>query len=222
MKDVAVHDRPREKLDRSGAGTLGDNELLAVVIGHGRRAGGALTVANDVLAAAEGVQGLTRLHRAQLERIAGIGPAQAARVLAAVELGRRTLTVPERIRPRFLTPEDAGAFLLPRFGAHPVERFGVLLLDVRYRLLGTRLLSVGTLDASLAQPRDLYREALLAAAPVVLAFHNHPSGDPTPSPEDVALTRRLKAAGVVVGVTLLDHVVLADRRFCSMRHMNLI
>jgi DNA repair protein RadC len=222
MKHIAVHDRPREKLERCGAETLGDNELLAVVIGHGRRQGGALAVANDVLAAAGGVQELTRLHRALLERVPGVGPAQAARILAAVELGRRTLTTPQRERPRFLTPEDAGAYLLPRFGAYPVERFGALLLDVRYRLIATRLLSVGGLDASLAHPREVFREALLAGAAVVLVFHNHPSGDPEPSEEDVASTARLKAAGAVIGVTLLDHLVLADSRYCSMRQMGLI
>ena len=96
-----------------------------------------------------------------------------------------------------------------------------MLLDVRYRLLGLRVLSVGSVDASLAEPRQLFREALLAAAPVVIAFHNHPSGDPTPSTDDVALTRRLKVAGDVVGVTLLDHVILADARYCSMRELRL-
>lgn len=222
MKNIVPDDRPREKLGRHGVGALGDNELVALVIGHGPQRVGALAVANAVLGAAGGVQGLPRLHHAQLERISGVGRAQAARILAAVELGRRTLTAPEHERPRFLTPDDAGAFLLPRFGAHPVERFGALLLDTKYRLVGTRLLSVGSLDASLAHPRELFREALLTSAAVVVAFHNHPSGDPTPSQDDVLLTRRLKLAGELVGVALLDHVVLGDSRYCSMRQMGLI
>lgn len=222
MKDIAAHDRPREKLERNGVGAMGDNELLAILIGHGAGPSTALTSANGVLAASDGVQGLPKLHRAHLELVPGIGPAQAGRIIAAIELGRRTLTSPARERPRFLTPADTAAFLLPRYGSFAVERFGVLLLDSRYRLLGERLLSVGSVDASLASPRELLREALLAAAPVTVAFHNHPSGDPSPSREDVALTRRLKLAGSVVGVTLLDHLILADTRYCSLRQENLM
>jgi DNA repair protein RadC len=222
VRDVAAHDRPREKLARCGTGSLGDNELLAILIGHGTGSSSALSSANAVLSLADGVQGLPKLHRAHFEQVPGIGPAQASRIIAAVELGRRTLTTPARDRPRFLKPADIAAYLLPRFGAHPVERFGALLLDARYRLLAVRLLSVGSIDASLAEPRELLREALLAAAPVAVAFHNHPSGDPSPSPDDVALTRRLKTAGNVVGVALLDHVILADARYCSLREMNLV
>lgn len=222
MNEVALHDRPREKLERSGVGVLGDNELLAILIGHGSSRSNALASANGVLAVADGVHGLPRLRRAQLERVAGIGPAQACRIIAAIELGRRTLTTPERDRPRFRTPAETAAYLLPRYGAHPVERFGVLLLDTRYRLMGVRLLSVGSIDSSLAHPRELLREALLASAPAAVAFHNHPSGDPEPSADDIAVTRRLRMAGQVVGVTVIDHLILADARYCSMREKGLV
>lgn len=218
----APHDRPREKLNRNGVGALGDEELLAVVMGHGAGRLPASAMASAVLAMAGGVHGLPKLHRSHLERVAGVGPAQASRIVAAVELGRRTLTTPPSIRPRFLRPADLAAYLLPTFGAYPVERFGVLLLDTRYRLIGVRLLSVGSVDTSLAHPRELLREALVAGAPVVVAFHNHPSGDPDPSSEDVALTRRLRLAGQVVGVTLLDHVILADVGYRSLREMGLM
>lgn len=222
MHDVATHDRPREKLARSGVSALGDNELIAIVIGHGAGRSTALESANAVLAIADGVHGLTRLHRRHLEQAVGIGPAQASRILAAVELGRRTLTTPAHERPRFLTPADTAAFLLPRYGAHPVERFGVLLLDIRQRLLGVRLLSTGSLDASVAQPRELLCEALLASASIAVAFHNHPSGDPTPSRDDIMLSRRLRMAGQVVGVEVADHVILADTRYCSLRELKLM
>jgi DNA repair protein RadC len=222
MHELATHDRPREKLDRHGAAALGDNELLAVLIGHGRRGTDALAVANHVLASSSGVRGLTRIRREQLTGIPGVGPAQAGRVLAAVELGRRTLTVPDTLRPRFATPRDAALYLLPHYGAYPVERFGVLLLDTRHRLISTRVLSVGSLDASLGHPREVFREALLAGAAAVVAFHNHPSGDPIPSRDDVSLTERLQQAGSVVGVPLVDHVILADDRYCSLREMGLI
>lgn len=222
VKHLAPHDRPREKLERGGVASLGDNELLAVLIGHGSGGSSAIVSANDVLAMAGGVHGLPTLRREQLERIVGIGPAQAGRILAAVEIGRRTLMTPEGARPQFLTPAHIAEFLLPRYGAHSVERFGVLLLDTRYRLIAARLLSVGSLDASLANPREVLREALLAAAPVLVAFHNHPSGDPSPSGDDIQLTRRLKIAGGVVGVALLDHMILARTTYCSMQEMKLL
>jgi DNA repair protein RadC len=217
MKDVAEQDRPREKLERTGVGALGDHELLAILIGHGSGGAPVLASASGVLAVANGVHGLPRLRRAHLERVPGIGPAQASRIIAAVELGRRTLTTPVTERPQFRAPAETAAYLLPRFGAHPVERFGVMLLDTRYRLMGVRLLSIGSIDSSLAHPRELLREALLASAPVAVAFHNHPSGDPEPSADDIAVTRRLRMAGQLVGVAVLDHLILADARYCSLR-----
>ena len=107
--------------------------------------------------------------------------------------------------------------LLPQFGAYPVERFGVLLLDARYRLIRTRILSWGARDASMAHPREVFREATLAAASAVVLFHNHPSGDARPSREDVALTRRLVGAGRIMGIDVVDHIVLADNTYWSMR-----
>jgi DNA repair protein RadC len=217
MYELAPVDRPREKLARSGVGALGDNELLAIVLGHGGAGASALTVANRVLAMAGGVHGLTRLHRDQLARVPGIGPAQAGRIQAAVELGRRTLLTVAPERPQFLHARDMAAYLLPQFGAFPVERFGIMLLDTRYRLLSTRLVSTGSLDTSVANPRDIFREALLAGAAAIVAFHNHPSGDAAPSPEDFTLTARLRAAGEIVGVELVDHLILADVEYCSIR-----
>jgi DNA repair protein RadC len=222
MTEIAPGDRPREKLQQNGVAALGDNELLAVLIGHGTRGVTSLALANEVLALASGVHGLTRLHPRQLARVPGIGPVQASRVLAAVELGRRTLLTAARERPRFLQPRDAAAYLLPRYGAFPVERFGVALVDTRSRLLATRLLSVGSLDTSVGNPREVFREALLAGAGGVVVFHNHPSGDATPSRDDIALTLRLRRAGVLVGIDLIDHVILADTQFCSLREAGVL
>lgn len=222
MNELAPHDRPREKLQKSGVTALGDNELLALLLGHGSSGVTALSLANEILSLAGGAHGLTRLHRDQLARIPGIGPAQASRVLAGVELGRRTLLVSARARPRFLQPRDIAAFLLPQYGAHPVERFGVVLLDTRYRLLSTRVISVGSLDASTAHPREVFREALVAGAAAAVVFHNHPSGDPTPSRDDIEITARMKQAGEVVGVELIDHLILADTHYCSMKESRVL
>jgi DNA repair protein RadC len=217
LRDLSPQDRPREKLERGGAAALGDNELLAVVIGHGTAGAGALDVANGLIAAAGGVHGLTRMHRDQIACVPGLGIALASRVQAAVELGRRTLLRPPPERPRVRTPADAAELLLPQYGAHPVERAGVLMLDAKHRLIRIQMISTGSLDTSLMHPREVFRPAVILGAAAVIVFHNHPSGDPSPSPDDLALTRRLVHAGAVIGVDLVDHVVLADSRYCSIR-----
>lgn len=217
VRGLAPGDRPREKLAQHGPSSLGDNELLAVVMGHGSRHGSALDLANLVLARVDGVVGLTRSSLDQLRRVHGVGAAKAAQVLAAVELGRRTLLSPAAPRAPFTAPRDVAAFLMPRFSAREVEHFGVMLLDSRHRLVKAHALTIGTLDFAVVHPRDVFRSALEANAASVVLFHNHPSGDPSPSEEDVSLTRRLVAAGEIVGVEVLDHVVLADARYFSFR-----
>jgi DNA repair protein RadC len=217
VKDLAPHDRPREKLARHGAGALGDNELLAVVLGRGTVACGALELANLVLREIGGLVGLTRVGHAQLHRLAGVGPVRAAQMLAAIELGRRTLLTRTAGRTRFSSPREVAAHLLPQVGARGGEQYGVCLFDARHGLLKSLVLSVGTADASLVHPRDIFREAVLAEAAAIVLFHNHPSGDPSPSQADVALTDRLVAAASLMGIELLDHIILADSRYYSFR-----
>ena len=216
MRLLAPHDRPREKLDRLGSSVLGDNEFLAVILGHGYHRASALDIANRVLGAAGGVHGLTRLSEGQLRRVAGVGPARAAQILAAVELGRRTLARSPAQRTLLRSPRDVAAYLLPRYGAGLVEQFGLLMLDTKHRVLRATVLSIGTLDASLVHPREVFRAAAAGAAALVL-FHNHPSGDPTPSVDDVALTERMVQAGTLMGIDVIDHVVLADVRYFSFK-----
>jgi DNA repair protein RadC len=199
--------------------TLGDNELLAVLIGHGTAGTNALGVANRLLAVSAGVHGLTRMHRDELARVPGVGSALAARILAAIELGRRTLTASPPARPQLASPREAAGYLLPRFGAFPVERFGALLLDARHRPIRATLLSSGSRDASLVHPREVFREAMLAAASAIVVFHNHPSGDATPSADDFTLTRRLITAGDLIGIQVVDHLILADNAYYSFREM---
>ncbi|MEO6214152.1 MAG: DNA repair protein RadC [Vicinamibacterales bacterium] len=216
MKSLALHDRPREKLERLGASALGDNELLAIVLGHGRARVSALDLANMVLGTG-GLHGLVRARHDELQRLPGIGAARAAQVMAAIELGRRTLARGREARPQMSSPRTAAEYLLPQFGNRPVEQFGVLLLDTKHRVLRASILSVGTLDASIVHPREVFREATAAGAAALVLFHNHPSGDPEPSDDDVRLTERLMAAGVLMGIDVLDHIVLADVKYYSFR-----
>jgi DNA repair protein RadC len=216
MRALGQEDRPREKLERHGVSALGDNELLALVIGHGTRGADALSLANRLLSAAGGVAGLTRMDRGALHAVPGVGAVGAARIQAAVEIGRRTLARAMPPRRQIVSPRDAADVLLPEHGAHPVERVGIMLLDTRHRVLRVQLVSSGVADASVATPRDVFRAAIAGGAAAVILFHNHPSGDLEPSKEDLDLTERMAAAGEVLGVHLLDHLILADRAFVSL------
>lgn len=210
-------DRPREKLSRVGVDALGDNEVMAIVLGHGRRPRSALEVATGLLAAVGGLHGLTRVSIDELQRLPGIGPVRAMQLVAAVELGRRTLTRPRVAREQILTPRDAAAYLMPRFSGRAVEHFGLVLLDVRHRVIRTTMLTTGGLDSAPVDPRDVFREATTGRAAAIVLFHNHPSGDPAPSQDDVVLTARMLRAGDVMGIDVVDHVILADNRYYSFR-----
>lgn len=217
MKAVAPYDRPREKLERAGAAALGDNELLAIILGHGVVNAGALDLANAVLVAVGGVHGLARASVDELRHVPGIGRARATQLIAAIEAGRRTLLRGRQERVRIACAVDAARVLVPLFGMKPVEHFGVLLLDTKHQVLRTTLISIGTLDASIVHPREVFREATSAGAAAIILFHNHPSGDPRPSSDDVELTKRLIDAGTIMGIAILDHVILTERGFHSLR-----
>lgn len=222
MKELAPNDRPREKLLQHGAQALGDNELVALVIGSGVRRRDALVVANELLTALGGLHGLVRASWGDLGRVPGIGRARAAQVVAAVELGRRTLAQAPRARLQLRMPRDTALFLMPAFGCRAVEQFGIVLLDTKHRVMRTAIIAVGTLNTASVEPRDVFREAALGRAAAIVVFHNHPSGDPSPSPDDVELTRRLVAAGVLMGIEVVDHVILGDVKYCSFKETGLL
>jgi len=217
MKRLLPADRPREKLFGHGPAALGDNELLALIVGVGSRRADALAMATELLVAHDGLLGLARASVERLAREFQLGAARAARVVAALELGRRTFSHPPGARVKIGGPQDAAAYLLPRFGSSEIERCGMLMLDARHRVFRTCVLTVGTDNASILEPRDVFREATRSGATAIVVFHTHPSGDPTPSPDDVALTRRLAAAGVLMGIDVVDHLVLGDMTYVSLK-----
>ena len=219
MRDLSPDDRPREKLLRHGAAALGDNELVALVLGSGRPRVGALGVANELLRAQggsprtraidpgrSGAGGRRRRRQSRAaDRRAGTGPADAG------PRAERTCAAAHAAR--------SGGILAAAFGSRPVEQFGVVLLDTKHRVLRTTVVAIGTLNTTVVQPRDVFREAVLGAAASVVVFHTHPSGDPSPSPDDVELTARLAAAGALMGIEMIDHIVLGDTRYCSFKEM---
>jgi DNA repair protein RadC len=177
----------------------------------------ALDLANALLASVGGLEGLARARHDDLVAVGGIGDARAAQVLAALELGRRIVSRGARERVQITSPRAVAEILMPLYGNRPVEQFGIVLLDTKHRVLRTTILSIGTLDASIVHPREIFREATAGGAAAIVLFHNHPSGDPEPSREDTRLTERLIAAGVVMGIDVVDHIILGDTRYFSFR-----
>jgi DNA repair protein RadC len=210
-------DRPRERLERLGAEALSDTELVALLLRTGSRGAGALALAAELLVRHGGLPGLARAAERDLRGATGVGPAKSAALAAAVEVGRRLAARRLRAGLAIRGPADVYRHFHPtlRFASH--ERFLVVLLDGRHRVLRQELVSQGTLTASLVHPREVFRPALREAAAALILVHNHPSGDPTPSREDREVTERLRKAGEILGVPVLDHVVVAERGYHSLR-----
>jgi DNA repair protein RadC len=220
LDELPLEERPRERLARHGANALSSRELLALLLGTGARGRSALVVADELLS--DGLRSLAARSLAELEGSRGLGRAKASRLLAALEIGARLASDPGETAPAFHAPADAGRYLLPRYAARPVETFGLLALDVRHRLRREAVVSVGCLTASLVHPREVFQEAVVSRAAALVLFHNHPSGDPEPSAEDLALTRRLAAAGTLMGIEILDHLVLGAGRFVSLKERGVL
>lgn len=218
--ELPSEERPRERLARHGAVALSSRELLALVIGSGSRRTPVLEVADALIG--DGLRGLAATSLPELEQRRGLGRAKAARVLAALELGARLASEGRGAAPALRTPEDVARHLLPRYAHRPVETFGLLALDVRQRLKREAVVSIGCLTASLVHPREVFQEAVAARAAALVLFHNHPSGDPEPSAEDVALTRRLAAAGALMGIEVVDHLILGAGRYVSLKQRGVV
>ncbi len=215
MVDLSPDQRPRERLLAGHGEGLSEAELLALLWGNGQRGKSAVELAQDLLTRTSGLSGLLQQGLNDWMDQEGIGPAKACQLWAAQELCRRARRT--TIKPRINSPKAAGEYLLPRCQGYSEERFGLLALNAKGDLLAERILSQGTSTATLVSPREFFREALRFGATTALAFHNHPSGDPSPSREDIQLTRRLRAAGESLGVPLADHLILGCESFHSFR-----
>ena len=213
--DWPVTERPRERLRESGAEALSDAELVALVLRSGRSHGEtAVDLARRLLDALGGAQGMSRVTVAELACQRGLGIASGAALAAAFELGRRAVQRRVDRGGVFRASAEVFEYFRPRLGALRQEVFCVLLLDAKHRKLREARISEGSLTAAVVHPREVFAPAVRESAAAVILAHNHPSGDPSPSPEDVELTRRLRQAGEIVGIRVLDHVIVgAERHF---------
>ncbi len=210
-------DRPRERLTRDGASALSDAEILALLFRTGGAGHDALALARSLLTRTSGLRGLMPFDPVEFSDTPGLGPAKLASLAAAIELGRRLQVRRLAAGARIEGPASIHSHFHPRLRDCEHERFLAILLDSRHCVLGERLISQGTLTASLVHPREVFRPALRASAAAIVVVHNHPSGDPAPSGEDREVTRRLEKAGRLIGVRVLDHVVVAERGYFSFR-----
>ena len=213
---------PRERLARDGPERLQVEELVALVLRTGDRRGDAWTLARCLLERAGGLVPLAEIPLCELESIPGLGPAKSASLCAAFELGRRLASAPLERGQAIRAPADVQRHFQPRWRDRRRESFHALQLDGRHRLMSVEEVSVGTLTASLVHPREVFRAAIRNAAAALLLVHHHPSGDPSPSPEDRSVTERLVAAGRLLGIRVVDHVIVAESGYFSFQEAGLL
>lgn len=207
IREMPAGDRPREKLERYGAGALSDSELVAIFLGTGRRGADVVEVARQLIEQYGSLDNLSRCTEKELKKIKGIGPAKAAQLSAAFNLGKR-LARARAARQRIETPEQIYDLLGPELCALHKESLRIVLLDTRYQLIRAEEISLGSVNESIAHPRDVFRPALIHSAYAVVVVHNHPSGDPSPSQADHSLTRRLRDVAELLQIKLLDHLII--------------
>ena len=215
---AATHsDTPRERLMEQGANALRNDELLAIVLQSGNKGTSVMELADRVLCQAGGLLGLLDTTVEELTAVHGIGVAKALQIAACVELGRRIVRSPGEVKRQIRCAEDAAEYVMDRMRHLKKEHFFILHLDTKHRLIGEEVVSVGSLDASIVHPREIFKSAVKRSASAILCLHNHPSGDPTPSSEDKAVTARLCEVGRILGIDVLDHIVVGDGRYVSLR-----
>ncbi|PDO10219.1 MAG: hypothetical protein BLM47_08170 [Candidatus Reconcilbacillus cellulovorans] len=219
LREVPSDERPRERMLRFGAQALSNAELLAILLRTGTVRESAVLLAQRLLREAGGLRGLVAMTTEQLTRLKGIGPAKALQIQAGIELGRRLATLAPENVPAIRGPCDVARLFMEEVRHLRQEHFLVLFLNTKNRVIGKKTLSVGTLNASLVHPREVFRAAIQHASASIICVHNHPSGDPSPSAEDLTLTRRLVEAGNVVGIPVLDHVVIGDGCYASLKEL---
>ncbi len=216
IKNYPAEVRPREKMLALGAEALSDQELLAILLRTGTKDKSALDLAQDILSTG-GLATLTQLTLEELGLRKGIGLAKAAQLKAAVELGKRLAKQPLGSRPAIRSPRDAAQFVMNEMMYLDREHFRVINLNTKNQILAVDTVSIGSLDASLVHPREVFKLPIKRSAASLILVHNHPSGDTSPSREDIEVTKRLAEAGRLLGISVLDHIIIGHNNFLSMK-----
>jgi DNA repair protein RadC len=223
VHDLPLSERPRERLSKLGSEALSSQEILALILGRGTKGESVIITAQKLLTKFGNLKNLASASIEELTQIKGIGPAKAAQIKATFELVKRLEDSPNEASKLIVkSPDDVIKTARALLKGKKKEHFVVICLDTRNHLIKTNLVSIGSLDCSIVHPREVYKEAISSSAASVIFIHNHPSGDPTPSDDDIKITKRLIEAGEIVGIEVLDHIVVCDNEHISMKAKNLI
>jgi DNA repair protein RadC len=221
VRDMPVDERPRERLQTYGAGALNTAELLAIILRVGSSQENVITLASKLLSKYGGLGGLARVDFHELCAEHGLGTAKTAQLKAALEIGRRLSATQPEERVQIKSPGDAANLVMMELMYLDQEHLKVILLDTKNRVLGTPTLFIGTVNSSQLRVAEVFRPAIQRNCPSLIVVHNHPSGDPTPSPEDIRVTEQLVSAGRLLDIEVLDHLVIGQQRFVSLKERRL-
>ncbi|GGP13642.1 RadC family protein [Oceanobacillus neutriphilus] len=217
IRDLPTEDRPRERLLKHGADKLSNQEILSILIGSGSKSDPVQLLADRILMHFEGIKLLRDATVEELTAIKGIGVAKSLNILAAIELGKRISSYKSIDTYMIRSPEDGANYVMEEMRNLAQEHFVALFLNTKNQIIHRQTLFIGSLNASIVHPRELFREAVRRSAASVLVCHNHPSGDPTPSQEDILVTKRLVESGKIIGIEVIDHLVIGNERFVSLK-----
>ncbi|ETI70310.1 RadC family protein [Neobacillus vireti] len=217
IRDFPQDERPRERFIQNGPQSLSNHELIAILLRTGTKDESVLQLSNRLLTHFEGLRMLKAATLEEMTEIKGIGSAKAIQILAAVEIGRRITNLSYHDRYVIRSPEDGAKYLMNDMRFLSQEHFVCLYLNTKNQVIHKQTVFIGSLNASIVHPREVFREALKRSAASVIAVHNHPSGDPAPSREDIEVTKRLVECGKIIGIDLLDHLIIGENKFVSLK-----
>jgi DNA repair protein RadC len=217
IRDFPEDERPRERFMKNGPQSLSNHELIAILLRTGTKEESVLQLSNRLLTQFEGLRLLKSATLQEMTEIKGIGQTKAIQILAAVELGRRVSNLAFDERYVIRSPEDGAKYMMNDMRFLTQEHFVCLYLNTKNQVIHKQTIFIGSLNATIVHPREVYREALKRSAASIICLHNHPSGDPAPSREDIEVTKRLAECGKIIGVDLLDHLIIGENKFVSLK-----
>lgn len=222
LKDLPDELFPRERLFHHGPESLSNVEVLAIILRTGLKGENVLQLADRILSEKGGLSGLAKLSVHEMTQIYGMGKAKASELKAALELGRRSVSTNPATRPVINSPQDVAHLVMEEMRNLDREHFRVITLSTKNHVLGISPVSIGSLNSSLVHPRECFKEAIRRSSNAIIILHNHPSGDPTPSREDLEVTKRLAEGGSILGIEVLDHVIIGDNRYTSLKERGIL